>query len=353
MAPTEVVTATMRAAILKGPRSIEIEERPRPRPKNADVLVRVRAVGVCGSDVHGFEGLIPDRRKPGLIMGHEAAGEVEKIGPESSKWRTGDRVAIDPQISCGNCASCKRGWLHLCDKRLNLGSTMNAWYDGALCEYIVMPENQLHALPENVGFGEGAVVEPASCAVHIYNRGHMEVGSTVGVIGTGSIGLIAVQVAKAMGVSKLIAVDKSKTRLDLAAGFGADILVNSAEEDPVARILAETGGRGVDTVAEAAGLSLTYDWAVKSVRKRGTVLALGYVDEHVPIPMRAFIFREISLLGCTGFTFESDSVLELMSRGGIDVKPILTHEFRLEEVQAAFETAADPATGSIKVMINL
>jgi len=345
------MSESMRAAIFKGSGRMELEERPKPVARAGEVLVRIRAAGICGSDVHGFEGLIPDRRKPGLIMGHEAAGEVAETGDGVSRWKPGDRVAIDPQIPCGVCVSCLRGWRHICNNRINLGSAMNSWYDGTLCEFIALPEIQLHALPDDVGFGEGSVVEPAACAAHIFNRSLPEVGSSIVIIGTGTIGLIAVQVARAMGAARLVAVDRVASRLEMAAGFGADLLVDTGREDPVERILAETDGLGADVVAEAAGTALTYDWAVRSVRKRGSVLALGYVDERVPFPMRTLIFREINVVGCTGFTFESDTVLELMSRGRIDVKPLITHEFPLDRVQEAFETAADPASGAIKVVV--
>ena len=342
----------MRAAIIEGARSLVIEERPDPVPGPGEVLVRIRATGVCGSDVHGFEGLIPDRRRPGLIMGHESSGEVVEIGSAAVGWEVGDRVAIDPQIYCGQCYSCLRGWQHLCDNRLNLGSSMNSFHDGTLCELISLPPRQLHGIPEPVSFGEAAMVEPASCAVHIFNRAHLDVGSTVAVIGTGAIGLVAVQVAKLMGAGTLIAVDKDPDRLQLAAGFGADLVVDSTAEDPVERIMAESGGRGADAVVEAVGISLTYSWALQAVRKRGKLMALGYVDEGVSFPMRTLIFREIAVLGCTGFTNESDTVLDLVAKGALDVNSLITHDFPLEKVQAAFEAAADPSTQSIKVMVH-
>ena len=163
---------------------------------------------------------------------------------------------------------------------------MNAFFDGTLCELIALPARQLHRLPESVSFAEAAMVEPASCAVHIFNRALLEVGSTVAVIGTGTIGLIAVQVAKLMGVGKLIAVDKDPDRLEQAGRFGADLAVNPTADDPVEKILSESGGRGADVVIEAVGISLTYDWAARAVRKRGKLMALGYVDEQVPLPMR-------------------------------------------------------------------
>ena len=340
----------MIATVLKGVRDLGLVEKPIPIPKEGEVLVRVRAVGVCGSDVHGFEGLIPQRRKLGLIMGHEVAGEVED-GGDSSVWRKGDRVAVNPQVYCGDCYSCSRGWFHLCDRRLNLGSSMNTWFDGALCEYLAIPGRQLHRLPQKVSYGEGAVAEPASCAVHMIERGRLESGGTVVIIGTGTIGLIAVQVAAQMDPAKLIVVDKLDQRLTIAKKLGAEVLINPAKEDPVERIMAETEGRGADVTFEAAGLAITYDWAIRSLRKRGTLLALGFIDEQVPFDMRHLIFREITVVGSTGFTSEIDEALKLIGGGRVDVKPLITHEFSLEDAQVAFETASDPNAGAIKVMI--
>ena len=247
----------MKAAVIQGARSLVVEHRPDPTPGPGEVLVRIRSTGICGSDIHGFEGLIPDRRPPGLIMGHEAAGEIEQTGEGVEKWRAGDRVAIDPQVSCGACNSCLRGWGHLCDNRFNLGSSMLVFKHGTLCELISLPERQIHRMPDEVSYDEGAMVEPASCALHIFNRARLEVGAATVIIGTGAIGLIAVQVAKLMGGGKVIGVDRSAERLELARGFGADVLVNSSEEDPVDRILKETDGVGADAVVEAVGKSQT------------------------------------------------------------------------------------------------
>ena len=342
----------MKAAVIAGERNLEIVERDIPVPVEGEVLVKIHDTGICGSDIHGFEGLVPDRRKIGLIMGHEASGEVVDTGKSSSRWQTGKRVAVDPQISCGRCAMCARGHRHLCDNRLNLGSTMNTWLDGTLCEYVALPETQLHEIPDNVSFSEAAVVEPASCAIHIFNRGIIEVGCSVAVIGTGTVGLMAIQVAALMGADLIVGVDILDDRLTLAKRLGANVTINSKYADPVACIMDETDGRGVDSVVEAAGLSLTYDWAIRSVKKRGQVFALGYIDEHVTFPMRHLIFREVTVLGCTGFTHEIDTALHLLSGERIDVKPIITHRYKLREIQQAFETAADLSTGAIKVMIE-
>jgi 2-desacetyl-2-hydroxyethyl bacteriochlorophyllide A dehydrogenase len=203
-----------------------------------------------------------------------------------------------------------------------------------------------------VSYDEAAMLDPAGCIVHVFNRFSLEVGSTVAIIGTGTMGLIAVQIAKMMGAAKVVAVDLSAERLELAAAFGADVRIDPAQENATERILDETDGRGADAVVEAVGIGKTYESAVEAVRKRGTVIALGYIDEKVAFPMRSLIFREIDVLGCTGFTVESDTVLELISQGHLDVKPMITHGFSLDRVQEAFETASDPASGAIKVMVH-
>ena len=342
----------MKVAVIRGVRDLSVEERPDPTPGRGEALVAIRSIGVCGSDVHGFDGLIPKRRKPGLIMGHEAAGEIVELGRDASAWRIGERVAIDPQISCGSCTSCELGLMHLCDRRINLGSSMLAFKDGALCEYIAISERQLRRMPEHVSYDEAAMLDPSACIAHLFNRFRMVLGSTVAVVGTGTMGLLAVQVAKIAGASKVIAVDISPSRLELARELGADITIDSSLENIPERILDETAGRGVDAAIEAVGISETYAACVESVRKRGTVVALGYIDEQVPFPMQTLIFKEIEVLGSTGFTFESETVLDLIGMGRLKVQPLITDSYSLDDVQVGFERASDPASGAIKVMIH-
>ena len=341
----------MKAAVLKGPLKIEIEERPIPTPGEAEVLVKVKSVGICGSDVHGFLGLIGKRRLPGLVMGHEASGQVEELGKGVAGWNKGDRVAIDPQIACGYCYQCKRGWSNLCDNMSVIGSSMRNFKDGAMCEYIVLPASQLYKIPDNLSFNEAAMLDPVSYSLHVFNRASMEIGDTVAIIGTGVIGLIMVQVAKLKGAGKVIAVDASDKRLELAKAFGADVLVNSRNQNTTETIMSETDGRGADIAVEAVGLPVTYQNAINSVRKRGEVLAFGFRDAEVPIPIQPLLFREITIIGNTGFVFEILPFIDLVAGGKIGIKPIITHVFALDRAQQAFELAADESSGAIKVMI--
>jgi len=342
----------MKVAVIKGPYKMEIEDRPIPSPSDGEVLVKVKSVGICGSDVHGFLGLSGKRRLPGLVMGHEASGQVEEIGSKVTGWNKGDRVAINPQLSCGYCYQCRRGWSHLCDNMSVIGSSMRNFKDGAMCEYIVLPASQLYKIPSSLSFGEAAMLDPVSNSLHVFNRSSMDIGDTVAIIGTGVIGLVLVQVAKLKGAGKVIAVDASDKRLELAKTFGADILVNSRTENTVEAIMSETGGRGADIVVEAVGLPVTYQNAVNSVRKRGEILALGFRDAEVPIPIQPLLFREITIIGNTGFLFEILPFIDLVAGGKIDVKPIITHVFSIDDVQKAFELAADESSGAIKVMVT-
>jgi len=341
----------MKAAVLKGTGRISIEERPVPKPAEGQVLVRVRASGICGSDVHGFEGKIPDRRPPGIVMGHEAAGEVAEVGDRSGVFRTGDRVAINPLIPCLECYPCRRGWFHICDAMITLGSAMRVFHDGTMCEYLTVPCRQLYRLPAGLSYEAGAAAEPAGNALHLLDRGVLELGSVVAVFGTGTIGLMAVQAARLAGARTVIAVDINPFRLGRAGEMGADITVNSRERDPVAAIREATEGRGADLAVESAGFAATYRQCVESVRKRGTVIALGFIEPDVTFPMRSVIYREVSIIGSTAFSHEIETVLALFASGRLDPAPLITHTFPLEAAQKAFETASDPGAKSIKVMI--
>jgi 2-desacetyl-2-hydroxyethyl bacteriochlorophyllide A dehydrogenase len=342
----------MKAAVLKATRRVAVEDRPLPALRPDEVLVRIRASGICGSDVHGFEGRIFDRRPIGIIMGHEAAGEVHEVGAQVKEFSPGERVAINPLIPCLVCPPCRRGWFHLCDAMVTLGSAMRVFHDGTMCEFAPVPSRQLHRLPEAVSFEEGALVEPASNAVHLLGRVGVELGSVLAVVGTGAIGLIVVQAAKLAGAGKVIAVDINPFRLACAERAGADRIVNAAEEDPVAVIREESGGRGADVAVEAAGTAATYRICLEALAKRGKVAALGFMEPEVSFPMRTLVYREISVIGCTAFSCEIDTTLALIASGRLAVKPLITHTFPLDSVQEAYETAADPKSNSVKVVVR-
>ena len=339
----------MKAAVIRGSRRLDIEDVPRPEPGPEDALVHLRAMPICGSDLHGFQGVIPQRRPVGLIMGHEAAGQVIEVGRNVSGVQAGDRVAIDPQLNCGSCSSCRRGLTHLCDDMRLIGSAMRGFLHGANAEYIAVPGGNLHRLPDGLSYLQGGMAEPVGNAVHVSARAGVKEGSVVAVIGAGAIGLLAIQAAKAFGADRVIASDLRAVKLDLARQLGADYTLQ-ADDTYIESVRELTHGEGVDIAIECVGYEETYRSAIAVLSKRGTLAALGYVVEDVKFPMRTLIFREISVIGSTGFNWSVDPAFEFLESGVISVEPLITHTFDLQQAQAAYEAAE--SHDAVKVVLT-
>jgi len=343
----------MLCAIFKGPREFAIADRPMPVPKPDEAVVRIMAAGICGSDLPPYQGRDMVRRQPGIIMGHEAAGIIAAVGPAAAGWKVGDRVAINPQIYCGTCPNCLSGRRNLCDRMLLIGSSKRTFLDGAMCQYMAISARQLVLLPDTVSYAAGSLLDPAGNACHVVRRSGLGIGQTAVVIGCGAIGLLIIQAARLSGASRIIAVNRSPERLPKAASLGANPVFSSAGgRDVAADILDATGGQGADVVIDAAGSAGTYELAVRTCRKGGTVVALGYTDPAILFPMTELIFKEIRLVGCTGFADEQPLVMDLLASGQLDPEPILTHHFPLTAVQTAFDTLLDPGSGAVKVILH-
>ncbi len=342
----------MKAAIFKGPYEFEICDREKPEPLENEVLIRVRSVGICGSDIHPYRGNGIDRREPGIIMGHEAAGDVEAVGKNVSQWKPGDRVAVNPQINCEKCEMCRQGLPHLCDHSLLIGSSMRGFLDGAMCQYIVIHEKQLYRLPDEVSYDYGTFLDPLGNAIHLINRGTVQLGDTVVIMGVGTIGLLAVQTAKLAGAMKVIAIDLSDYKLSVAQEVGADICLRSDAEDFMERIKEETDGKGPDVVVEAVGISATYNMAVNMCRKRGTVIALGFTKPVLEINIQQIVYKELHVLGSTGYARECGTTLEYLRQDKVDIEKVITHRLPLEEVKKGFDLLCERDSRAIKVILH-
>jgi 2-desacetyl-2-hydroxyethyl bacteriochlorophyllide A dehydrogenase len=341
---------TMNAAILRGSHRIEIEERPVPAFGDDEVLVAVKSVAICGSDLHGFEGLIPQRRPVGITMGHEFSGIAAGVGRRLTHVREGDRIAVDPQISCGKCHACQQGWRNLCEQVQVVGSAMRGYRNGANAGFVTVPGENVYALPANVSFDDGALAEPTGNAIHLVRRTGIRQGSRVVVIGAGAIGSIAVQVAQVFGAETVTVIEPSAFKRRLATELGASLTIDPRQENAVEIVRQYTQGRGADVILECCGLQATYQMAIQLAAKRGVVGALGYIVEEVSFPMRPIIYSEISLIGSTGFYWPADPALEMIADGRVKVKPLITHTYPLSQAQQAYETAAKPE--AIKVVIH-
>jgi 2-desacetyl-2-hydroxyethyl bacteriochlorophyllide A dehydrogenase len=341
----------MKAAVIqqRDRKVLVYEDAPKPVPGEGEALVRVRAVGICGSDVHGFFDQESVARVPGLIMGHEAAGEVVEVSVGVSGLRVGDRVAVDPQVVCGSCESCRRAWPTVCSNKRIIGSALRGFLHGAMADYVAVPASQLYRLPAEVSFEAGALVEPFSNALHVLNRVHLDLGDTVVVLGTGTLGLCLVQAAKLAGAGRVVATDVSPFRLRKALEVGADVVWHGGP-DATARLLELTDGRGADVVIEAVGIESTYRQAIDMVRRRGSIMFFGAITQCVK-QLLPILHKELTLIGCTGAAQESATAVELMASGRVATDALVTHRFPLSEAQTAFDLLAEPGSEAIKVML--
>lgn len=342
----------MKAAVIRNdPRRISIEDVECPVPGKGEVLVQVKACGLCGSDIHGFMDVESKGRVAGLIMGHEPSGIVAQCGEGAERFAPGTRVVIDPQFVCGECYACKHAWYNICENGGIIGSSLRSFHQGAMAEYVVVGERHLHRLPDGMSFEEGALMEPVSNSIHAVNRAGIKIGDKVAVIGAGTIGLCMIQAARVAGAQTIIAIDVSDYHLELAKQLGADYIINSKNCDPIEEVRRIYGGIGADVTIEAVGIGETYRQASLMTRKRGTLVFFGAARETATIHLYPILHRELNIVGCTGFDVELDMGLELVEQGKINVKPLITHAFSVLDTGKAIETAVKDPNSVLKAVI--
>src|SRR3954454_8767680 len=321
----------MKSLLLKEYLQLELADFPQPQPGSGEVLIRVAACGICGSDVHGYDGA-SGRRIPPIVMGHEAAGVVAAIGEGVTRFNPGDRVTFDSTVYCGECAFCRRGEVNLCDRREVIGVSCGEYRrHGAFAESIVVPERILYHLPESMSFPEAAMLEAVSVALHAVRvTGDMK-GQTALVIGAGMIGLLTMQAARAAGAARVLIADIDATRLNLARSLGVDEALNVSGPDLTRAILERTEGFGADVVLEAVGRNETIATAIDCVRKGGTVTLIGNITPKVEIHLQKVVSRQIRLQGSAASSGEYPEAIDLIANGEIKVKPLITAVAPLED----------------------
>ncbi len=342
----------MKALMLKAYGQLEVQDVPPPGVGPRDVLVRVMACGICGSDVHGMDGST-GRRIPPIVMGHEAAGLVERVGAQVTSFAPGDRVTFDSTIYNPESFFSRRGLVNLCDDRRVLGVSCEDYrQDGAFAELVAVPSHILYSLPPGMTFEQAAMVEPVSIAVHARNLTPIEGGDTALVFGTGLIGLMMVQVLRQTAVARIVAVDVDDGRLALAAELGADHVLNSATTDVAAAVRALTEGRGADVAFEAVGLEATVRAAVLAVRKGGSVTLIGNLAKDVSLPLQAVVTRQIRLQGSCASNGEYPECLELIASGKVNVDRFISAIAPLEEGPRWFDRLHRREPGLLKVLLK-
>jgi len=341
----------MKVAVMEGIKKISIQEREIPKPKEDEVLIRIKSVGICGSDIHYYkEGRIGSFvvEKP-LILGHEAAGEIIDIGSNVRFLKVGDRVALEPGIPCRKCIYCKKGRYNLCPE---ISFMATPPVDGAFAEYVTHPSDFVFKLPDNISYDEGALIEPLSVGVYACEKAKITPGEDILIFGAGPIGLLTLQTAKVYGAKNVVVVDINDFRLYKAKELGADYIINSKLEnlkDKVKEIFPE----GVDIIFEASGSSSVIMESTKFVKRGGRIVFIGLTSEDFSkININEMISKELEFFSIFRYANVYQKAIDLVAKGKINLKPLITHHFSLEKVQEALNFADENKEKCIKVIIN-
>lgn len=342
----------MKALLLRNYNQLEYTDVPLPTLAPDEVLVRVKACGICGSDVHGVDGST-GRRIPPIIMGHEASGVVEQVGAAVEGWQPGDRVTFDITVHCGRCYFCRRGMINLCEQRRIVGvSTPEFRMHGAFAEYVAIPHRILYRLPDSLSFERAALLEAVSVAAHAVHRTPLVLHDTALVVGVGMIGLLLVQLLRRAGCGRIIAVDIQPERLQRALSLGADVALRSDRDDLPTEVRRLTAGRGADVALEAVGLTHTVQMAIASVRRGGAVTLVGNLSATVELPLQEVVVRQLTLIGTTNAAGETEACLEMMATGAITVDDLISVVAPLSQGVTWFERLRRGEPGLMKVILT-
>jgi 2-desacetyl-2-hydroxyethyl bacteriochlorophyllide A dehydrogenase len=340
----------MKAAISHAPWEVHIEEAPTPQPGDGEVRLKVAYCGLCGSDLHRFQGSFP---QVPLAAGHEISGVVEAVGPGVSEFEAADRVCVEPILYCGGCRYCRTGHSQLCDQAVFLAVDV----PGGFAEYLVVPAYTLLHLPESISLEEGAMIEPLAVAVHAVAQARLQAGDSVCVLGAGTIGLLVLQVARAAGAGRVVVTAKHDHQAEAAKRLGADFVISAANEveQEVKRL---TDGQGVDVaIVTVGGRAPVGELGMAVVRKRGRVVLLGAFTERQPIDWQSFIGKEIEVVGShtygynAGLRRDFEVALDLVTSGRVDVASLITHHFPLDCMADAYDIALEKRQDLIKALI--
>ncbi len=342
----------MKALLLSEYSRLDFVDVPMPRPGPDDVLIKVEACGICGSDVHGYDGS-SGRRIPPLVMGHEAAGSVAATGANVTDLHEGQHVTFDSTVYCGQCEYCRRGEMNLCEFREVLGvATSDFKRQGAFAEYLVVPRRIVHTVPADLAFSDAAMVEPLSVAVHAVKLSEVPQNATALVVGAGMIGLLVLQALREAGCTNVIVSDVDDTRLELAKELGASATINAKSSDTVAEVKRHTAGVGVDVALEAVGSTPTVKTAIESVRRGGTVTLIGNIAPTVEIPLQVVVSRQIRLQGTAASSGEYPECIDMLANKKVSLKPLISMVAPLGDGAQWFDRLHSREANLMKVILT-
>ena len=338
----------MRAAVLTGIRQVRLEERPEPRARPGWVVVRVESASICGTDSHQYDGRV-DTPFP-RVPGHDFAGRVEAVGDGVDGSLVGTPVAVKPSLPCGECADCRAGRLADCGHKRLIG----LWSDGCMAEKVAVPRVNLVPRPDGVEDWQACLLEPLAVGLNTVDRLQIMLGETVLILGQGPIGLALTRLCALSGAGRLIVTDAREAPFAVSRAYGATECLNVTETDVVPAVAGLTGGAGADIVIETSGFPASSAIVLDVVRKEGKVAHIGWANDLPPLPVIPIMAKTLTVFGVggNGGRGQYERSIELVRTGRIDLGPMVTHRFALDDIAAAFETAASKAEGAIKVVVR-
>ena len=345
----------MKAAVMRGLDNMVVIETEKPCVHPGNVVVALEYVGICGSDVHYYHsgrcGSYEVNLEEDFMLGHECAGTVCEVGEGVESLKVGDRVCLEPGITCGTCEFCKAGKYNLCPDVVFLATPP---VQGCNEEYIEFPENMCFKLPDNVSTKEGALIEPLSVGFHAANQGDVQVGDTVVILGAGTIGLVTMLSCKAHGAGKIIVADLVEAKLKKALELGADVVIDSGKTDAIAEIMKATGGKGAERVFETAGSPVTIAQTPFAVKRGGTITLVGIsAQEEISYNFAQIMDKEATVKSVFRYRNIYPKAIAAVAKGAIDVSGIVTHEFDLDHIQEAYQEAVHNKNDLIKAVIRI
>jgi L-iditol 2-dehydrogenase len=342
----------MKVSYLDGAKNLILSTAPKPRIKDNEVLIKVKSVGICGSDLLYYRTGGTKKRpinRP-FILGHEVSGIVEKRGKSVKDIKIGDRVAVEPGKTCGKCYYCKSGHYNLC---MNVKFLATPPVDGAFVEYLAHNADLVYKIPDKISFDEGALIEPASVAYYAIYKSNLKMARSVIILGAGPIGLLMLQIAKLSGAFPIFMLDIDDFRLNMAKTFGADRIINIQDRD-IESVLKDHDLEGkFDFVFECTGSEKVISNSVFFVKKAGVLSFIGIYDSNVPIRTKEVIDKEINILGSYRYSNTYQDIIKLIDRGMLKVQPLITHIFKLDEIKKAFEIADKRTENYLKMVIRV
>ena len=342
----------MKALVLEEYNKLVYRDMPDPQINDDEVLIEVKACGICGSDVHGMDGS-SGRRHPPLIMGHEASGVIVDRGSAVRGFELGERVTFDSTIYCGCCYYCRQGLINLCDNRRVLGVSPPEYRQhGAFAQFVAVPEHILYRLPDNLSFVQAAMVEPVSIAFHAVALTPISLGDSAVVIGSGMVGIFVIQALRAAGCGQIIAVDLEQSKVELAMELGADIGLRADKVEVAEEVQKLTDGKGANIAVEVVGNTAAVNAAIGSLRKGGALTIVGNLAATVDFPLQEVVTRQISVAGSCSSCGEYPACLDMIARGIINVDALVSKVAPLAEGVEWFKKLYNQEEGLMKVILT-